>query len=79
MAQTLKERTQNYAPISVFGKLFTWVRYLYVGGYPEVIPITRNKLIMVAVAGPFADCCTSYISAIVVADADCVIIDQMRV
>ena len=79
MAQTLKERTQNYVPFSIFGKLFTWVRYLYVGGYLDVIPITGNKLIMVAVTGLFADCCTGYISAVVVSDADCVISDQDRV
>ena len=79
MAQTLKERTQNYVPFSIFGKLFTWIRYIYVGGYPDVIPITGNKLIMVAVTGLFADCCTSYIRAIVVSDDDCVIIDQVRV
>ena len=79
MAQTLKERTQNYVPFSIFGKLFTWIRYLYVGGYPDVIPITGNKLIIVAVTGLFADCCTGYISAVVVSDADCVILDQVRV
>ena len=79
MAKILKERTQIYVPISIFGKLFTWIRYLNVGGYPDVIPITGNKLIIIAVTGLFADCCTSYIRAIVVSDADCVILDQIRV
>ena len=79
MAKILKERTQNYVPFSILGKLFTWIRYLYVGGDLEVIPITGNKLIIVAVAGLFADCCTGYISAVVVSDTDSVIIDQVRV
>ena len=79
MAQTLKERTQNYVPFSILGKLFTWIRYLYVGGDLEVIPVTGNKLIMADVVGLFADCCTGYIRAIIVSDTDCVISDQDRV
>ena len=79
MVQTLTERTQNYAPFSVFGKLFTWIRYLYIGCYSEVIPIAGNKMILIDVTGLFADCCTGYIRAIIVSDADCVISDQDRV
>ena len=36
-------------------------------------------MIIIAVTGLFADCCTVYISAVVVSDADCVISDQDRV
>lgn len=78
MAQTLKERTQNYVPFSILGKLFTWIRYLYVGGDLEEIHITRNKVVFVAVAGLFANWSTGYGYVIVVTDADNIILDQVR-
>ena len=76
---TLDELTYNTCLACRLAKLFIWMRYPYVWGYLVVIPIAGDKMIIIAAASLFANWSTGYNRAIVVSDADSVIIDQVRV